>query len=97
MPASDDFEALTDWAERLGLDEGQAENFISSSMRRLGHRPSVNWNDAEEGSDEGGSLKDFFGGGKAREQRQVRGQQGQGQQRQRRGGGSDWQYPDRTG
>lgn len=91
MAAKDDFEALTDWAERLGLDEGQAENFITSSMRRLGHRPSVNWNDAEEGEGEGGGITDFFSGGKRREQRQVRGQQGQGEPRQRRGG-SDWQY-----
>lgn len=92
MSAKDDFDALTDWAERLQLDEGQAESFITSSMRRLGHKPSVLWNDAEEGSDEGGSLSDFFGGGKRREQRRVQGQQGQGEQRQRRGGGSDWQY-----
>lgn len=91
MAAKDDFDALTDWAERLGLDEGQAENFVTSSMRRLGHKPSVLWNDSEESGDEGGGVSDFFGGGKRREQRRVSGQQGQGESRQRRGG-SDWQY-----
>lgn len=93
MSAKDDFEALTDWAERLGLDEGQSENFITSSMRRLGHTPSVLWNDAQESGDEGGGgVADFFGGGKRREQRQVRGQQGQSEPPRRRAGGGGWQY-----
>lgn len=87
MSAKDDFDALTDWAERLGLEESQAESFITSSMRRLGHKPSVLWNDAEESQEEGGTLRDFFGGSKQREQRPVRGQQ---QPPQRKASG--WQY-----
>lgn len=66
MPAKDDHDILRQLAERLGLDEGESENFVTSSMRRLGHKPQINWADREEEKEDGG---DFFS--KKREKRQV--------------------------
>jgi hypothetical protein len=82
MPAADDHDILAQLAERLGLDEGETENFVTSSMRRLGHRANIAWVDVEESGDEGGG--DFFS--KKRAKRNV----GPQQQRPASGG---WQYP----
>jgi len=85
MPANDDLDLLHELAERLGLDESESENFITSSMRRLGHKPRIDWDDAEEGG-EGGGSGDFFG--KQRERRQVQ----KGKPRREGQGSQGWQY-----
>jgi len=87
MAAKDDFESLRDWAERLGLSEEEGENFITSSMRRLGHRARIDWDDAEESG--GGGGGDFFARRQGREQRKVTGQR---QPQRRASGGGGWQY-----
>ena len=83
MPAKDDHDLLSALAERLGLDDGETENFVTSSMRRLGHRANIAWADAEESGDEEGG--DFFS--KKRQQRRV----GPPQRQERQSGGG-WQY-----
>ncbi len=83
--AEEDFQRFAGLAEELGLDEQEAEGFIASSMKRLGHRPKLSWEDADT-SNEGGSG-DFFSsitGGKRRESRPT------GPQRRKPSG--DWQY-----
>lgn len=82
MSAKDDYGLLEDLAKRLGLDENESENFVSSSMRRLGHKMSTLWEDAEGSGDSGGG--DFFS-----RQRQRREVGGSGNRSDR---GSDWQY-----
>lgn len=84
MGAKDDYGLLEDLAKRLGLDETESDNFISSSMKRLGHRMSTLWEDAEGSGDSGSG--DFFS--RRRESRNVGGSG-------RRDNSSDWQY--RTG
>ena len=88
MPANDDYSMLSDLAEKLGLDDSESENFITSSMRRLGHRASIAWSDNEEQGDKGGG--DFFS--KAREKRDVRGGRREQEGRGRASGNSGWQY-----
>lgn len=84
MAAKDDFDLFHSVAEMLGLEDDETENFITSAMRRRGHKPRIDWDDSEsEGKESGG---DFFS--KKRETRQVR--QRPEQQQQRRSGG--WQY-----
>jgi hypothetical protein len=87
MAAKDDWDLFNSVAEMLGLEPDETENFVTSAMRRRGHKPTINWADDEEGDgDKGG---DFFT--RKREKRQVSG-------RQQRGGGRDqssgsgWQY-----
>jgi hypothetical protein len=85
MAAKDDFDLFNQVAEMLGLEAEETENFVTSAMRRRGHKPKIQWDDNEDGGEKGG---DFFT--KKRERREVRG----GQQRRtgtdNRGGG--WQY-----
>jgi hypothetical protein len=83
MPAKDDHDLLHQLAERLGLDDGETENFVTSSMRRLGHRAQIAWEDATPQDDEEGGG-DFFS--KKRQQRKV----GGSQEEPRRNAG--WQY-----
>ena len=87
--AQEDFESLSEWAERLGLDESEAESFVGSAMKRLGHRPKLLWEDGESNSGEGGG--DFFSSmRKTRETRSAR------PNRERSGGSDGWQYKGRT-
>lgn len=93
MGAKDDKDLFDSVAEMLGLEDDERENFVTSAMRRRGHKPRIDWDDAEGGQSEGGG--DFFSK-RRREQRQVGGQRGQqgGQQRRASGGGGGWQYGD---
>jgi hypothetical protein len=83
MPAKDDFDLFHSVAEMLGLEDDETENFITSAMRRRGHRPRVDWDDGEGSGESGG---DFFT--KKRETRQVRPKPEQ----KRASGGGGWQY-----
>lgn len=89
MGAKDDFDLFGNVAEMLGLDDEERENFVTSAMRRRGHKPRIDWDDnPESGSSSGGG--DFFSG-RRREQRQV-GNKNRGSQGGNQGGGSGWQY-----
>ncbi len=84
--AQEDLEKFLGIAEELGLEDDEANSFVSSAMKRKGHRPKLSWEDADT-SDGDGSGGDFFSsitGGKRRETRPTR--------PQRKSGGSDWQY-----
>jgi hypothetical protein len=83
MAAKDDFDLFHSVAEMLGLEEDETENFITSAMRRRGHRPRIDWDDGDNGGESGGG--DFFT--KRRETRQVRPRQ---EREQKRSAG--WQY-----
>jgi len=85
MPAKDDHDLLDALAERLGLDEGETENFVTSSMRRLGHKARIDWDDADDSGDEKGG--DFFS--KKREQRRVGPSRGNDKDS---GSSRGWQY-----
>jgi hypothetical protein len=86
MSAKDDFDLFHSVAEMLGLEEDETENFLTSAMRRRGHKPRIDWDDSEsEGKESGG---DFFS--KKRETRQVKPSQRSEQRRSSSGGG--WQY-----
>lgn len=85
MAAKDDFDLFNQVAEMLGLAEDETENFVTSAMRRRGHKPLIQWGDSEEGGGEGGG--DFFS--RKRETRKV----GQRPDRSRQGNsGGGWQY-----
>jgi hypothetical protein len=86
MAAKDDFDLFGQVAEMLGLDEEESENFVTSAMRRRGHKPKIHWDDTEEGEEKGG---DFFT--KKRQTRQVGGRQQRGSGRDQ-GNSSGWQY-----
>ena len=66
--AQDDFDTLSALAERLGLDEDESHNFVSSSMKRLGYKAREMWEDGDGDSKSGSG--DFFG--KKREERPAR-------------------------
>jgi hypothetical protein len=85
MAAKDDFDLFGQVAEMLGLDEEETENFVTSAMRRRGHKPLIQWGDSDEGDGEKGG--DFFT--RKRETRQVGRRREQGRQA---GGGGGWQY-----
>jgi len=84
MAAKDDFDLFHSVAEMLGLDEDESENFVTSAMRRRGHKPRIDWDDNAENNDQGGG--DFFS--KKRQQREVRRPSG----RQDDGRNKGWQY-----
>ena len=85
MAAKDDFLSLSELADRLGLDDDEKDGFITSSMKRLGHKPSVNWEDGDSGNSN--DSGDFFS--KKRQTRQVGNNRNQNQNR---GSGMGWQY-----
>jgi len=84
MAAKDDFDLFHSVAEMLGLDDDESENFVTSAMRRRGHRPRIDWDDSEGSGDSGGG--DFFS--KKRQQRQVNPPRRQSDERRNQG----WQY-----
>jgi hypothetical protein len=87
MAAKDDYDLFNSVAEMLGLEPEETENFVTSAMRRRGHKPKIQWDDDEESGS--GDKGDFFS--RKREQRQV------GPRRQRptgTSGGGGWQYGD---
>jgi hypothetical protein len=84
MAAKDDFDLFTQVAEMLGLEAEESENFITSAMRRRGHKPLIQWGDNEEAQEKSG---DFFS--RKREQRSVGPQRGQ---QRKTGSGGGWQY-----
>lgn len=91
MPKEDDYNTLNELAERLGLEDQERESFVTSSMKRLGYRPRVDWDEPENnGGDDKGSGDFFSGKRQQRQQRQVR--DGSGRQQQASGGGGGWQY-----
>jgi hypothetical protein len=85
MAAKDDFDLFSSIVEMLGLEPEEAESFLTSAMRRRGHKPTIKWDDSDEGGGEGGG--DFFSS-KRREKRQVGGGQRQG----KKAAGGGWQY-----
>lgn len=56
--AEEDYSILAALAERLGLDEDQADGFVSSSMKRLGHKAKLMWEDGEDGGND--DSGDYF-------------------------------------
>ncbi len=60
MSAQDDFLKFSEIAELLGLENEENENFISSAMKRRGHKPVLTWADAEGDGDGDGNSGDFF-------------------------------------
>jgi hypothetical protein len=87
MAAKEDKDLFDQVAEMLGLDDDERESFVTSAMRRRGHKPRIDWDDNDQGGQGGGG--DFFS--RRREQRPVGGQR---QQQQRRASGGGWQYGD---
>ena len=85
MAAKDDYDLFQQVAEMLGLEAEESENFITSAMRRRGHKPKIQWDDDEESGGDGGG--DFFS--KRRQTRQVR---PGGNDRRRAASGGGWQY-----
>jgi hypothetical protein len=83
MSAKEDFDLFGSVAEMLGLDEEERESFVTSAMRRRGHKPRIDWTDSE--NDEGGDSGDFF-----QRRRQTRKVQGRGGRQQNNNAG--WQY-----
>jgi hypothetical protein len=86
MPAEDDFGSLSELAERLGLDDSEKENFISSGMKRLGYKARAIWEDSDNDND-GGGNGDFFAS-KRRERREVNDDKGSRRPRREASGGS---------
>jgi len=86
MAAKDDFDLFSSVAEMLGLDSEESENFVTSAMRRRGHKPRIDWDDNEEGGGEKGG--DFF----TRRQRQTRQVGRPSGERGRKASGGGWQY-----
>jgi hypothetical protein len=87
MGAKDDFDLFKQISEMLDLDDDESENFVTSAMRRRGHKPRVDWDDNPDNG--GGQVGDFFSGKAKRQQRQVGPNQRQPQQS---GGSQGWQY-----
>jgi len=85
MAAKDDFDLFNQVAEMLGLEPDETENFVTSAMRRRGHKPKIQWDDDQENGSSGGG--DFFS--RRRETRQVGNQR---KQRPTGTGGGGWQY-----
>lgn len=80
MPAQDDQTMLEELAERLGLEDDEAENFISSAMSRLGYKlRRVFEDDPDNGGNRGGG--DFFSQRQQRRTREIRGGRGGGRGR----------------
>jgi hypothetical protein len=94
MPANEDYESLQSLAERLKLEGDDRENFVSSSMKRLGYKPATQWQEPEPEGNDNNDSGDFFSRKQKREQRRVQGGGGGGGN----GGnndsnnGSGWQY-----
>lgn len=90
MARDDDLTQLQELAERMQLDEGQTENFISSGMKRLGYKPRMDWDEPDDGDGKDGDS-DFFSQQRSRRSRPVGGdKQGRGGRR----ASGDWQYGD---
>jgi hypothetical protein len=60
MPAQDDETMLSELAERLGLEEEEADNFIGSAMKRLGYKARRMWEDDDSQGGGNNSGGDFF-------------------------------------
>ncbi len=84
--AQEDLDRLMGLAEDLGLEESEAENFVSSAMKRLGHRAKMTWEDGEPSGDSGSG--DFFSGIAGGKRRETRATRPTGQRRSSDG----WQY-----
>lgn len=64
--AQEDYDDLSKVAEKLELDDDEKDNFISSGMKRLGHKVRQVWEDSD---DDGKSESGDFFSSKRREQR----------------------------
>jgi len=70
MGLQEDRDMLDGLAERLGLEDNERDQFITSSMKRLGYRPRMDWDEPEPENNGGGNDGgDFFS---RRQQRQSR-------------------------
>lgn len=58
MTAQDDFLKFSEVAEMLGLKDDEHENFITSAMKRRGHKPKLDWVDGDDNDEE--NSGDFF-------------------------------------
>ncbi len=82
MPAQEDQGMLEELAQRLGLEDDEADNFISSAMKRLGYRARRIFEDDEgNGNNNGG---DFFASKRQARTREI---SGRGQRRKASGFG----------
>jgi len=89
MAAADDHATLSELAERLGVDDEERDQFVSSSMKRLGYKPRTDWDDPDPDENKGNGGGDFFSRKREqnqRQQREVPGRGGQQRQRQQSGG-----------
>lgn len=78
MAAQDDYDMLSGLAERMGLEDNDRDDFLSSAMKRLGYKARAIWEDG--GNDE--SNGDFFS------RRRQSGNSGNS----RKASGENWQY-----
>jgi hypothetical protein len=91
--AEEDFELLKNMAAHIGLDDTESDSFISSAMKRIGHKPVMQWMDNDNDDNDNGGSGDFFAS-RRREQRETRPASG-GNRRGRSSG--DWQYRNAAG
>ena len=85
MGAQDDYESLSELADRLFGNDGDPEKrdkWLSDHMRQLGHKAKSIWQDAEPDDEDGNVSSGYFGS--SREKRQVRSG--------RKSKGGDWMY-----
>jgi hypothetical protein len=66
MPAEEDFNRFSQFAEELGLtdddDEKSRTSFVESAMKRKGYKPVLSWGEPDPPeNDKGKKSGDFFG------------------------------------
>ena len=89
MAAQEDYESFAALAERMQLEEDEAENFINSAMKRLGYKAKQIWED-DDGGEGGKRGGDFFAPPRRTSPRQTRSTGPSS----RRSSGGRWQYQD---
>lgn len=93
MPANEDYESLSDLADRLGLEDDEKESFIGSAMKRLGYIAKSLWEDAPAG-DGNGNGGDFFSTKRREKTREVPSGRSRNPRAKASGSESGWQYND---
>jgi hypothetical protein len=83
MAAQEDQGMLEELAQRLGLEDDEADNFISSAMKRLGYRARRIFEDDDSGNNNAGNG-DFFASKRQARTREI---PGRGQRRKASGFG----------
>jgi hypothetical protein len=83
MGAQDDYESLSELADRLFGEDGDPEKrdkWLSDHMRQLGHKARSIWQDADP--DDGGNVSSGYFGSGSREKRKISGKKDR----------KDWMY-----